>query len=276
MVKRIIRTGFDLNPALFRERHHDWRMHIPQDMPCARSMPRSWRRCTGSPICGAATTLFGARLWVLCPARRQGSQQCQTVFVADGYAETGVNTEESYVPGPGHAGRLRLSGALHRQRSLPGGLTPARRGAPRGRKRPEEHYLHGAAGLSAARGRWRKRDRRARNRGRRSRRRREPGSSLEPDPRPGAHAVVLRLRSGRARPGAALAGWERTGPSAPREAAVEARDETEDLTAAGEISGQDQMPRTITPRCRAALLQSTLELPAWRTISCTAWRAISQ
>jgi hypothetical protein len=96
-VKRIVRTGFDLNPALFQERHHAWRTRIPGGYVVRRIDAEIVSQVHGLADLWGSNESFLARGFGFC-ALRDGKviSSCQTVFVADGHAETGVNTEESY------------------------------------------------------------------------------------------------------------------------------------------------------------------------------------
>ena len=96
-VKRIIRTGFDLNPALFRERHRDWRTRIPQGYVVRQIDADIIAQMHGlADVWGSNESFLahGFGFCVLLDGKVVSS--CQTVFVADGHAETGVHTEEPY------------------------------------------------------------------------------------------------------------------------------------------------------------------------------------
>ncbi len=118
-VKRVVRTGFDLDPALFQKRHRDWRERIPEGCDIRRIDAEIVAQMHGlADVWGSNESFLthGFGFCVLYDGKVVSS--CQTVFVADGYAETGVNTEEPYR----RQGLATLAGCAYLEHCIANGI----------------------------------------------------------------------------------------------------------------------------------------------------------
>jgi RimJ/RimL family protein N-acetyltransferase len=95
--RRVNRTVFDWDPALFAARHSGWRTRIPEGYAVQRIDARTAAQVGGIVELWGNIDAFLAKGFGFCVLKGDTRvSSCQTVFVGDKMSETGVGTEEPY------------------------------------------------------------------------------------------------------------------------------------------------------------------------------------
>lgn len=126
-VKRVVRTSFDLDANLFHERHHDWRTQVPKGYAVRRMDADLATQAGGLVELWGSIESFLAGGFGFCVLHDDADElhpkvvsSCQTVFVADEHAETGVSTQEPYR----RRGLATLAGCAYLEHCIASGIRP--------------------------------------------------------------------------------------------------------------------------------------------------------
>jgi GNAT superfamily N-acetyltransferase len=120
-VRRVVRTVHRFDPDAFRAQHADWRTRVPEGCTVARLDASTAAQVGGIPELWGSTDHFLAEGFGFCVTRNAAKvSSAQTVFVGDGYAETGVGTEEPYR----RQGHAVLAASAYLEHCLEAGITP--------------------------------------------------------------------------------------------------------------------------------------------------------
>jgi hypothetical protein len=124
-ITHITRTGFHFDPAIFQERHHGWRAHIPAgytvlsvDGAVGRDNPNTHQGITD--LWGKLEIFLEHGVGYVVMHEGQVVSSCLSVFVGDGHAEMGLNTDEAFRCG----GLATLAACAFIEECLQRGLVP--------------------------------------------------------------------------------------------------------------------------------------------------------
>ncbi len=120
-ISHITRTGFTFDPALFLERHRDWRTRVPEGFEVRRVDGTLDASNLGLvEVWGSLDTYYQYGVGYAVLYEGHITSRCLSVFVGDRHAEIGLATEEPYR----RRGLATLAACAYIEECLERGLTP--------------------------------------------------------------------------------------------------------------------------------------------------------